>query len=190
MKEIFDDRPIEMMDGDGDNLVFHYEKGSFSRHENSKVRELATKGVQNPGFFKVLVSTKSNRFVFFAMLICVGVSVFLGFFRKEDTDIIGGVRCSVSAISFRENVYATFEMTDSSKKTDDLPVVLDVALECINSDDAVADRYTEVVTFIPGKKQNLDVSFPDYEIRKIRAVVKCGESEKMLTARIISRSAD
>ena len=66
MKEIFDDRPIEMMDGDGDNLVFHYEKGSFRRHENSKVRELATKGVQNPGFFKVLVSTKSNRFVFFA----------------------------------------------------------------------------------------------------------------------------
>ncbi len=187
MKEIFDDRPIEMMEGDGDNLVFHYEKGSFRKRENARVRELATNGIHSPGFFKVLVSTKSNRFVFFAMLICIGVSVFLGFFRKDDTDIIGGVRCSVSAISFRENVYATFEMSDSSKNTGGLPVLLDVVLECINSDGAVADRYNETVSFVPGKKQNLDVSFPDYEIKKIRAVVRWGESEKILTAGIISK---
>lgn len=48
-----------------DDLVFHYQRGSFRNQEQAIYRDLAT-GVTTPkrGLFKVLFSTKGNKTIF------------------------------------------------------------------------------------------------------------------------------
>ena len=93
MEEYINGDPIEEMDPSEENLVFHYKKGSFRKREDHSTRDLATGKINlRPGLIKSLVSTKGNRIVFFVMLICIGVTVFLGLFRQSETEVVSGVR--------------------------------------------------------------------------------------------------
>lgn len=187
MEEIVDDKPVEYMDADGQTLVFHYKRGSFRRLETQRTRDLAT-GKMNgkKGLLKVLVSTRSNRFVLFTLLICIGVTVFLGIFRKQDNDIVGGISCTVSAFSFDEKVYATVELLSTDKKKDDLPVKLTVEFQCINSDNVVADKSLEEFVY-EKDRQFVRTVFSDYEMKGIRAIVSIGDESKTVFSKIISR---
>ncbi|MCQ2240592.1 hypothetical protein [Treponema sp.] len=188
MAEFVDGNPIEDMDPAEENLVFHYEKGSFRKREDLYTRNMATGRVKmSPGFFKALVSTKGNKLVFFTMLICIGVTVFLGIFRRTESDSIAGIQCTASAFSFDGKVYATLEMEKTSKKTDDLPVAIDVLLECINDENAVADKYSETYSYVGEGKQFVRAVFSDYDLKKLKVVVKNGDKEKNLTAGITQR---
>ena len=57
----------DMVDGypDGEEpLVYHYQKDSFRRHESKQYADLASgQSLPKRGFFKVLVGTRSNRFM-------------------------------------------------------------------------------------------------------------------------------
>lgn len=183
-----EDRPVEAMDPDNGELVFHYKKGSFRRHESDEIRNLATgQNKGKTGFFKVLVSTKGNRFILFALLIIIGVNVFLGFFKNDDTDTVGNVRCTVSAFSFDGKVYCSLNMENAHKKTTDIPVNLSVEFQCINSDRAVADKYETAVTFVSSGSEPVHAVFPDYDMKKIRAVVSDGKEEIAVTSRIVQK---
>lgn len=192
MQQIIDGKPLETLDPEEENLVFHYEKGSFRKRENTETRNMATGKVNlRPGLFKSLVATKGNRIIFFVMIIVVAVTAGLGIFRKEDSDTIDGIQCNVSAFSFDGRVYASLMLENSPKKTDDLPVAIDILFECINTDDAVADKVAETFTYIPQKdseeKQYVRAVFSDYDLKKVRVNVKTKDSEKNLVAQITQR---
>lgn len=188
MGEYVDGNPIEEMDPSEENLVFHYKRGSFRNREDQNTRDFATGKINlRPGFFKALVSTKGNRIVFFVMLICIGVTVFLGLFRQPESDIVCGVRCNASAFSFDGKVYATLELEDTTKSSSQLPVTMEVLFECINVEKSVADKYSETVIFVPGEKQYVRTVFPDYDLKKLKVSVKSGEVEKVLDAAISQR---
>ena len=188
MKEILDDKPIEILENENSELVFHHERGSFRKYENKETRDMATgKSRVKHGIFRSLVATKSNRLIFFSMLIVLGVFVFLGFFKKDDTDTICGVRCVVSAFSFDEKIYASLQLEPSSKKGIGAPVALDVEFQCVNSDGAVADKNSTDVVYDGSKDETVRWVFSDYEIKEIRAIVKSGDEEILVSSRIIKK---
>lgn len=185
MKEYIDDKPIEFLDPEEENLIFHYERGSFRKREDSTTRDLATGKVKtSPGLFRVLVSTKSNRFVFFTMLIFVAVTFLLGIFRRSESDYINGIKCSASAFSFNGKIYATVELEKSVKKTDELPIQLELFFECINEEETVADKYSESVLFIPKDKQFVRTIFTDYDIKSVKVLLKSEGKEITLNTKI------
>ncbi|MBQ0040372.1 MAG: hypothetical protein KBS64_08100 [Treponema sp.] len=188
MEEITDDKPIEYTDPESQELVFHHERGSFRRLENSHTRDFATGRIKtSPGFFKALVATRGNKLVFITMLMVLGVVVFLGFFKRDESDVIGGINCSLSAFSFDGQVYVTCEFSSTDRKKDDLPVDFDILYECINSDNAVADKKNESVTYVPSEKMLNHVIFTDYDLKSVKARVRYKDQEKVLSARIGQR---
>ncbi|WP_407396889.1 hypothetical protein [Treponema sp.] len=188
MADIIDGKPVEEINPEEENLVFHYERGSFRNREDQRTKDFATGKIKmSPGFFKALVSTKGNKIVFFTMLICIGVVVFLGIFRRPETDVVSGIRCEITAFSFAGEVYASLEMENASNKNDNVPVVLEVLLECINYEGAVADKYSENCSYGDSGKQYVRAVFKDYDLKQIRASIRCGENEKILMARIKQR---
>lgn len=188
MEEYINGDPVEEMDPSEENLVFHYKKGSFRKREDQSTRDLATGKINlRPGLIKSLVSTKGNRIVFFVMLICIGVTVFLGLFRQPETDVVSGVRCNASAFSFDGNVYATLEMENTPKNKSELPVTMEVLFECINVENAVADKYAETVIYVPGEKQYVRTVFTDYDMKKLRVSLKVGKDEKVLETSVSQR---
>ena len=70
--EIFDDESQPEIRYDENDLVFHYKRGSFRRHEQAIYRDLATgKNAPKKGLIKVLFSTKGNKIAFFTMVMCI-----------------------------------------------------------------------------------------------------------------------
>ena len=64
---------------------------------------------------------------------------------------------------------------------------MEVLFECINVENAVADKYAETVIYVPGEKQYVRTVFTDYDMKKLRVSLKVGKDEKVLETSISQR---
>lgn len=172
-------------------VIFHYQKGSFRKHEQQIYSDLAT-GKTGPakGFFKVLVSSKGNKMIFFTMIVCIVLAGIIGFLSgRKNQGTAGGVKCSLSAFAFEDTVYASVSLSKDKKNRSKLPVNMEFYFEVTTSKGVVAGSESAVCTFVPGEKNDpVHVAFPDYEFLKkssdenfiVKCRVRAGDDEKVL----------
>ncbi len=172
-------------------VIFHYQKGSFRKHEQQIYSDLAT-GKTGPakGFFKVLVSSKGNKMIFFTMIVCIILAAIIGFLSgRKNQGSVAGVNCRLSAFSFEDTVYASISLSKNKKSRSKLPVNLEFYFEVATPKGVVAESASVVSTFVPGEKaEPVHVAFPDYEFLKkssdekfiVRCRVSAGDEEKVL----------
>lgn len=172
-------------------VIFHYQKGSFRKHEQQIYSDLAT-GKTGPakGFFKVLVSSKGNKMIFFTMIVSIALACIIGFLSgRKNQGTVGGVKCSLSAFSFEDTVYASVSLNKDGKKRSKAPVNMDFYFEVTTAKGVVADSRSVACTFVPdGKNDPVHVAFPDYEFLKkvsdegfiVRCRVSADDEEKVL----------
>lgn len=98
-------------DNPEENLVFHYNREERLKKAPKIVQDYHSGKLTayKPGLFKALVSTKSNRMIFFALIICLAVVIFTGLFNKPEKNSLNGIGVSVSAMSFDETVYVSLK---------------------------------------------------------------------------------
>jgi hypothetical protein len=99
-----------------EQMVFHYNRDERVKKAPKLVKEYyeGTFKAYRPGLFKALVQTRANRFMFFTLVVCFVVIVFLGIFNKRNEASSGLFSYNLSAFSFEETVYVSLQI---DKKT-------------------------------------------------------------------------
>lgn len=181
-----------MVDGYGEGeepIAFHHKNGEYRKYMDPKLVDIA-EGKNQPkrGFFRVLVSTRSNKILFFVLCLTFAVYLSVSLFAKNSNeDVINGNPIKLSAFSFSDQIYLTFEMNpDAKNKSSDtagLYKKYNLKLEYINSDNAVAYESENSFVF-EGKDYYFRETYTDYDIVNVKCIVTCGEIEKNLVAKV------
>lgn len=171
-----------------DGLDFHYERGSFRRHEQSIYSDLATgKTAPKKGLLKVLFATKGNRAVFFAMMMCAAlvfaVSILNG---GKNRNTVAGLNGTLSAFSFDGSVYASLSLSPS-REQDGSPVSLKITFECLNTDGAVASRFEQLLVFDPAAPQDARAVFADYDLAAVTCRAEAGEESCVFECKVLNK---
>lgn len=135
------------------------------------------------GLFRVLVSTRGNRFMLSSIVVFAAFLWIFSFFSGRNAFQIAGAKASLSAFSYEETVYATFSMkgadAESAEKDSasflQIPVsAVFTAIESSGSECAREERsgvYTGEELFIRTK-------FTDYDIIKVCCEVTAASETK------------
>ena len=175
--------------GEGDEaVIWNHKKFGYRDKEPAMYRDLAEgKNKPTKGLFKVLVSTKMNRMVFTAMVICFALIFIISILNgKPNQGTVNGVFCEMTAFSFDEDVYVSVAMKDAGgkKKTISGPKELSLKFIAVNSDNADSDSSEVEFVFNPSGENVCRTTFKNYELIKIKANVKCGNDSEDLNCAV------
>lgn len=187
--EIFDDENQPEIRYDENDLVFHYKRGSFRRHEQAIYRDLATgKNAPKKGLIKVLFSTKGNKIAFFTMVMCIVLFFVLGIINGgADKNSIAGMTAKLSAFSFDEKVYASVEFSNFEKIENIDSVPLKIQFECLNAEGSVADKFETDFSFAPKSPKPVYAVFNDYDLVSIKCHLIYENESAVLECKISNR---
>lgn len=186
----FGDNQIDGYAEGEEPLVFYHQRGEFRKYEAEQYRDLATgKNQPKRGLFRVLVSTKGNRFMFTIMVMVFAVVILvrvLGGKTSEGT--VNGVFCDLSAFSMEDTVYASVKIRTSAAERDRLgknavvpPKDLHFSFAALDKDGAqsAADELDVVYddAAAGGKEKIVRVSFTDYDIARVQCTVSSGDAD-------------
>ncbi len=175
-----EDSVVESYEDGQEPLVFYHDRNEYRKYEPESVRDFASgKTKMNKGFFRVLVGTRSNRMIFFAMVMTFALVFIVKILSGSPGEAnISGVNCVLSALSYDDRVLVSIRMKPSSRNNNDaLPRNIVAKFIVIDADGMEQNRAEIAAVFDPSKDspQFLRDSFTDYEIRKVRCIVSCGE---------------
>ncbi|WP_288749492.1 hypothetical protein [uncultured Treponema sp.] len=187
--EIFDDENQPEIRYDENDLVFHYKRGSFRRHEQAIYRDLATgKNAPKKGLIKVLFSTKGNKIAFFTMVMCIVLFFVLGIVNGgADKNSIAGMTAKISAFSFDEKIYASVEFSNLKKMENIDSVPLKVTFECLNAEGSVADIFETDFNFAPRFPKPVYAVFNDYDLVSVKCRLIYESESAVLECKISNR---
>lgn len=186
-----------MIDGYGEEeepIAFHHKNGEYRKYMDPKLADIATgKNQPKRGFFRVLVSTRGNRCMFFVL--CLTFVIYFGvniFAKNSNEDTVNGIDCNISSFSFADSLYVTLEMKDtaSSKKKDSKnlsePRKVSFEIELYNSDGALS--YTDKgETVFDGNEYFYRNTYTYYDYVKVDCKLSSGEEQKTITAKVQQR---
>ena len=99
--------------------VFYYSREERLKRAPQIVRDYYDGKIKpyRPGLFRALVSTRANRFIFFALVVCLALVVFNIFFGpRENAETYRGIPMTLAASSFDGRVYVSLRVADAQKK--------------------------------------------------------------------------
>ena len=176
-----------------EELVFRYSRSERLKKAPEQVQNLYNGNFQvfKPGIFRALVSTKSNRLVFIALIICFLAVVFLGIFNRQNESSLEGVPLQLTAFSFEETVYVSVKFESLAKKTQSeevLPVVrnFQVDFEFLDAQKNTVEKRQEINIYA-GEENFLRTTCRDYDIFYVNALVSLNEKTVKLTCSVEKR---
>ena len=158
-------------------LVFHFNNAERVKNAPQIVKDYYEgKLVQKrPGLFKALVSTKSNRLIFIALMVCFALVVFNTFFGpKPNVETLKGVPMSLASFSYDGNVLVSLEFDDVEKKfrgkyEKGIPVF--AKFEAVDVDNQVVSVFEDAGLY-EEKQIFLRAKFTDFDISSVNAFVE------------------
>ena len=178
---------------DDEAVIWHHKKFGYREREPKAFSDLA-EGKNQPkrGLFRVLVSTKMNRMIFTAMLMCFGIVFMVAILGgKDNQGSVGGVFCEMSAFSFGDDVYVSVSMKESGRKksgdSKEGDGILHFNFVAVNSDGEDSDTRDADFDFTKLSDDVCRVTFRNYEIALIKATVSSGGKSISLSCKVESR---
>ena len=167
-----------------ETLVFRYNREERLKRAPQIVQDYYNGKALQPkkGLFRVLLATRANRLMFITLCL---LSVFVwinGFVNKDNTCKLNGVKVTLNAFSFKEQVYATVKFYDNNKKEYSFPV--DVVFSALQESDTEGASYSSEPEIYSGKELCVRAQFKDYDIVKVKAQITSGEETKTLIAAV------
>lgn len=175
-----DDSFVESYEDGQEPLVFYHDRNEYRKYESESVRDLASgRTKMNKGFFRVLVGTRSNRMIFIAMVMTFAIVFMVKILSSSPEESnVAGIDCILSALSYDDKVLVSVKMKSSSRKSvDGIPKNLVVRFILIDSDGIEQNSSELAAVFNPSEvsPQYLRDNFTDFDIRKVRCIISCGE---------------
>ena len=177
----------ESIDGyaDGEEvIVFHHKNGEFREKEPRVYSDLATgKNQPKRGLFRSLVNTRSNRLMFFTVLLCFALVMGVNLLQKEPSDTsINGARFALSAFSFDQTVFVSVAV-DAKKATEKMTVKAEFF--ALDSSGQVSESEVSECEVSPQEdEQFLRATFSDFDLKTVRCVLTSGQEKRELTSTV------
>jgi len=162
-------------------LVFHYKRGDFRKREDKKYSDLATGKVQQKrGLFRVLLSTRANKMLFFVMIVCMIMVLILSFLKKRSNEgSINHINCTLNAFSYDGTVYSSLELAPNKNSPFNEVITINCNFYFIDSDgNKVTEGFDSVTVEFKSKddeKKYLRFSASDYNIVKVECKIFSGD---------------
>ncbi|HBG65871.1 MAG TPA: hypothetical protein DDW78_05310 [Treponema sp.] len=190
----FGDNQIDGYADGEEPLVFYHQRGEYRKYEAAQYRDLAS-GKNSPrrGLFRVLVSTRGNRFMFTIMVMVFAVVILVRVLGgKSSEGTVEGVFCELSAFSMEDTVYASVKIRTSAAERERLgkdspvpPKDLSFDFRALDKDgseiaaDAADAVYDDAAA--GGKEGFVRTSFTDFDIVRVQCTVSSGAEEESVT---------
>ncbi|MBQ0052106.1 MAG: hypothetical protein KBT11_08600 [Treponema sp.] len=171
-------------------LVFHYNREDRIKNAPDLVKQYYSGELNRKrGLFRVLVSTKGNRFMLFALVVCFIIIGFVEFFGpSSNVDTVSGISSKLTAFSYEDTIYVSLKLEKAGKKyleahKDENGVEVFALVQAYDADnqllfeDKVNGKYE-------GKDLFLRTSFTDYDIFSIKAQLAAGGEVKNLSCSV------
>lgn len=181
-------------------LHFYHQKGEFRKYyDNDKMplRDLAEgKSLPKRGFFRVLVSTKSNRAIFIGMLMCFGLVFVLNFLRgRANEGTVGGMYCEMTAFSFQEQLLVSVEIRPSyltkkrHKGGDYEKKAFTAQFQVTNSDGQLSEKASQDFLYdsAGGESRYIRASFGDYDAGSVACTLVLDGETLSLSSKVIRK---
>ncbi len=180
-----------------DVMHFHYNRAERISRAPQNVQDYYSgkMKVNAPGLFKSLVSTKSNRFIFMALVVFVAVVFIQGFFgNKPYRKNVEGIPMELKASDISGEVIVSLVLGENIKKYDySEGINVSAVIEYLDEQNNVvlSDNFTtEDSVEIPysGEKITLRTKTEGYDIiKRVRVIVALKEKKVDLTAVVEQR---
>ena len=177
-------------------LHFYYNREERIAHAPQIVQDYYNGGGPRPvkGFFKVLVSTRGNRFMLSSIVIFAAFLWIFSFFSSRDASKIAGTSAALSAFSFEESVYASLKFDGIKNKgaEENVPlhmqrhVPIHALFMAYEASGEIFDKI-EIDEIFSGDELFIRTKFTDYDIMKIVCEVTAGAEEKSFSTKIERR---
>ncbi len=158
-----------------EKLVFHYNREERIKNAPQNVQDYYSGRMKTgaPGLFRSLVATKTNRFIFVAIMIFAAVIFFHGFFgNKPYSKNVNGIPFELKVSGIENTVYVLLSAGNALAKYDySAGNQFDGELFFLDSEGNVID--SQKINFnYSGQSVELRTKYNDYDIiRKVRAQI-------------------
>lgn len=180
---MFEDVDEGHVDGDT-TLHFFYNREERIKNAPKIVQDYYA-GKMNPprGFFKVLVSTRANKFLFLTMVVLAAfATIYTKVSGNDAAGNISGVKCELVSFAYDEEVFTSIKTKCSEESLKD-PRVMKVHFYLSDADSQAAfEEETELL--IDKTEDYIRLRTQDFEITKVRAVVNIGSESAQLECRV------
>lgn len=164
-------------------LNFYYNREERLKNAPQIVRDYYD-GKMNPtkGLFRVLVSTKQNKFLLLSIFIFAAFIWIFNFFSNRQTKQFLGTYLELQAFSYEDDVYASLKFDEIPvKNRNGLTAPVQAVFYAYDNSGLVSDK-AEVGDFFSGNELFLRTKFKDYDIIKVICEVSSASESRELTA--------
>lgn len=161
---------------------FHY---YYNREERLKNAPQIVKdyydGKMNPprGFFKVLVSTRANKFLFFTLVVLTAFSLVYGkVMGASSKGELAGIKYELSSFAYDEEVFSSVKVSATPEQIKN-PVKVQVTFYLTDADKQTGSGYEEELLLV-NTEDYIRLKIQDYEYTRCTAIVKAGSESVQL----------
>lgn len=171
-----------------ETLHFYYNREERLKHAPQNVRDFynGTGGRPVKGLFRVLIATKSNRFILIAVGLFAAFVWFYSAFSERNSASVAGASVSLSAFSYEDFVYASLKLTPIKGKEPDRPLPVTVVFSAVDNTGAV-NAEQSVTELYEGREAFIRTKLSDYDIIRIDAALSVQDEERRLSAAVVKR---
>jgi len=208
-RELISDEDMQASRGEnasgGEALHFFYDREERLKRAPQIVRDYyeGKSGQPAKGLFRILVATRTNRFMLVSVVLFAAFVWFYSAFSERTSADFIGVPTALSAFSYEDSVYASLKFGERKTKSTgrirnfraqnksaakDLPANFPAAVvfSAIDNTGSVIDAQ-EVIGVYEGQDLFLRTRFSDYDIIKVKALVMSGDERKEFSVSVEKR---
>jgi len=179
---MFEDVEEGHLDGE-EPVVFRYNREERIAKAPKIVQEYYAGGLRPVKGIKALFATKSNRFVFLALVFFIAVTWFYtGLNNTRAYTKINDLSFELQAFSYDEEVYSSLKIVNK-KSEKALDNKIEAEFFIINSDNQVAEKESLSLVYKSGEEY-LRTKCHDYDIIRVDVIVTMDGIEKELSAKV------
>lgn len=195
---MFGDDQVDGYEDGNAPLGFHHKNGEYRKNEPQFAQDIGN-GVNQPkrGFFRVLVSTRGNRSIFFVMCVAFAIIIFVNIFAKNpDECVVNEIDCNMTSFSFEDKVYVSVELKNNEEgrskknKSDGAklssPKKVEAKFILYNTDKAEAAECVDECVFT-GETTYIRETFEDYDIAEVKCIVTSSDDSATITSKVQAR---
>lgn len=155
---------------------FHYYYNREERLKNAPqiVKDYyAGKMTPTRGFFKVLVSTRANKFLFFTLVVLTAFTLIYGKVTGASSKgEISGIKYELSSFAYDEEVFSSVKISAGPEQIKN-PVKVQVVFYFSDADKQTTSSYEDELLLV-NTEDFIRLKLQDYEYVRCFAVVKAG----------------
>lgn len=172
-----DNNDMQRLRAEQEGAVFYYDRKKRLERMPKNASLYDGSLTSNRGFFRVLTAAPGGKFLLTGIGMLVAVILLLSVFNKSNTDTIDAIPVSLTAFSFEDTIYVTVKLAENQTHE---PCSVMVNFTALDKNQSPVEL-KQVQSAYTGTEQLVRITFLDYDIAKISAVIDVNDLKKTVS---------